>query len=66
MGIELEGARCVHCRSFCNVSYDEMVILERFQIIKPGKAMCKICAEREGYDRDFYDAALEVEVLCKS
>ena len=61
--LEIQGSRCVRCHSFCNVNCGEMAILERFQIIKPGKALCKSCAEREGYDRDRYEAALEVEAL---
>lgn len=63
MGLELDGVRCVRCRSFCNVSCGEMAILERLEIIKPGKAMCPICAEREGYDQDFYEAVLELEAM---
>ncbi len=64
--LRMEGARCVRCRSFCTVNCGEQAVLHRLQIIKPRKNMCSDCAELEGYDRDFYQAAEEVEALCES
>ncbi len=61
--LRTEGARCVRCRSFCTVNCGEQGILHRLQIIKPRHALCQNCAEREGYDRDFYDAVLELEAM---
>ena len=61
--LQTSGARCIRCRSFCTVNCGEQGILHRLQIIKPRHTLCKSCAERQGYDQDFYDAVLELEAM---
>ena len=61
--LQESGARCVRCGSYCTVNCGEQAILHRLQIIKPRHTLCQDCAEREGYDRDFYDAVRELEAM---
>ena len=64
--LRMDNVRCVRCGSFCTVNCGEQVILHRLQIIKPRQTLCKDCAEREGYDADFYEAVLELEAMLEA